>query len=55
MQEVKVETTEPDIEDLLADPVLLLLLDRDGVSVDELRTIVAQYREKQEQQPVSIN
>jgi hypothetical protein len=34
-----VEPAEPTLDDLLADPVLLRLMDRDGVQADQIRAL----------------
>jgi hypothetical protein len=35
---------EPKLSDLLGDPILRLLLDRDGVSVEDLRELIQRAR-----------
>ena len=37
---------EPKLSDLLADPVLKTLLDYDGLSVDDVRACVADWRNR---------
>ena len=37
---------EPPLSELLADPVLQLLIERDGVSLDELRKLISDLRER---------
>ncbi|MBO6521732.1 MAG: hypothetical protein JJ900_15190 [Rhodospirillales bacterium] len=37
---------EPPLADLLADPTLKSLLDRDGLSVDDVRACVADWRNR---------
>ena len=41
MQTVITDTNEPEIEDLLADPILLAVLECDGLTVDDVRDVVA--------------
>lgn len=47
-QEIRQETVkltvEPTIDDILGDPVVHILMDRDGVSLEELRDIVGAAR-----------
>lgn len=35
---------EPDIDDILEDPVMLALLKRDGLTVNDVRQVIANYR-----------
>jgi len=37
---------EPPLSELLADPVLQLLIKRDGISLDELRRLIDDLRER---------
>lgn len=37
---------EPPLSELLADPVLQLLIKRDGISLDELRKLIRDLRER---------
>ncbi|WP_339633580.1 hypothetical protein [uncultured Sneathiella sp.] len=37
---------EPALKDLLSDPVMLAVLKRDGLSIDDLKKVVTTYREK---------
>ncbi len=37
---------EPPLAELLADPLLKLLLDRDGLSLDDVRACVADWRNR---------
>lgn len=37
---------EPKLSELLGDPILLLLLDRDGVSLEDLRELIEQARQR---------
>lgn len=36
---------EPEIEDMLEDPVMLALLKRDGLTVDDIWQVVTSYRQ----------
>lgn len=38
---------EPDLTELLADPMLKTLLDYDGLSTDDLRACIADWRNRQ--------
>lgn len=35
---------EPDIDEILEDPVMLALLKRDGLTVNDIRQVIANYR-----------
>lgn len=37
---------EPTLNDLLSDPVMLAVLKRDGLTVDDVKKIVKTYRKK---------
>jgi len=37
---------EPPLSELLADPVLQLLIKRDGISLDDLRKLIGDLRER---------
>ncbi|MZR30153.1 hypothetical protein [Sneathiella litorea] len=37
---------EPALQDLLADPVILAVLKRDGLTVDDIKEIVETYQQK---------
>jgi len=36
---------EPELEELFTDPVLLAVLKRDGLSVDDVKTVIFSYRQ----------
>ncbi len=55
MQDMIAETNEPDIEDLLADPVLLAVLEYDGLTVDDVRVVVHQYRTNNGLEKATLN
>lgn len=55
MQDFIADTNEPDIEDLLADPILLAVLEYDGLTVDDVRIIVDQYRTNTGLEKASLN
>ncbi len=38
---------EPKLSELLADPVLMTLLDSDGLSIDDVRACIADWRTRQ--------
>ncbi len=37
---------EPDVQDILDDPIFLAVLRRDGLTVDDILQIIKSYREK---------
>jgi len=39
------ESIEPDIKDLLNDPILLAVLKSDGIRVQDLKEVIASYHE----------
>jgi hypothetical protein len=55
MQDFIADTNEPDVEDLLADPILLAVLEYDGLTVDDVRIIVDQYRTNTGLEKASLN
>ena len=37
---------EPRLDEILNDPILQMLLDRDGISADDLRALIEQARQR---------
>lgn len=55
MQTLITDTNEPEIEELLADPILLAVLERDGLTVEDIWDVVSLYRSQNDAEPVSFN
>ena len=45
MQSTAHPEDEPEIDEILNDPVMLALLKRDGLTVEDIRQVIASYRE----------
>lgn len=37
---------EPDVQDILNDPVFLAIIQRDGLTIDDILQVIKSYREK---------
>ncbi|WP_169568060.1 hypothetical protein [Sneathiella limimaris] len=46
---------EPELEDLFGDPVLLAVLKRDGLTIDDVKEVIQRYQEIKLCQRVTLN
>ena len=46
---------EPKIEELLEDPIILALLKRDGLTIEDVKEVISAYQNSQSLKPVTYN
>lgn len=51
MEPVERKYPEPALQELLADPVMLAVLKRDGLTIDDVKAVVKTYQKKTRSRP----